>query len=401
LRKVYVTGMGIISAIGENVAANYNSLISILPGIRKNSFGLSGLQESFPLAGIELNESQLFELAKIRMRRGYSRTALLGIIAAREALNYSRLTAENMEGVGIISGTSVGGMDKTEIYYSEMQNDRNNSIYLTSHDCGDLTEKIAQALKINGYLSTISTACSSSANAILMGAKLIKHKKLEKVIVGGSDSLTSFTVNGFNSLMILSKNECKPFDEHRDGINLVEGAAYLVLESEGSVIYRGGKILCELLGFGNACDAFHQTAMSADGAGPYLSMQQALGSSQLVPEQIDYINAHGTGTPNNDLSELTAVKRIFKDKVPPFSSTKQFTGHCLGASGGIEAVFSILSILKNMVLPNLNFSTPMKEINLSPVTEISFEMPVRNVLSNSFGFGGNNTSLIFSKRVEY
>lgn len=400
MRKVYVTGIGVISAIGKDVAANYQSLIAMRPGIQTKSFGLPYLQECFPLAGIEMNNSQLFELAEMRKRRGYSRTALLGIIAAKEALSTLDLTEENLQETGIISGTSVGGMDKTESHYSLMKQDRINSIHLTSHDCGDLTEKIAQALNIYGYLSTISTACSSAANAIMVGAKLIKYNKLERLIAGGSDSLTSFTVNGFNSLTILSKTMCKPFDEHRDGINLGEGAAYIVLESEESVIRRGGKILCELQGYGNACDAFHQTAMSADGAGPFLSMQEALKSAELAAEKIDYINAHGTGTSNNDLSELIAVEKIFKDKVPSFSSTKQYTGHCLGASGGIEAVFSILSILNKVVFPNLNFSTPMKEINLSPVVNVSFETPIRNVLSNSFGFGGNNTSLIFSKRVE-
>ena len=399
MAKVYITGIGIISAIGKNSGECYSSLLESKSGIRNDNINLPYLHENFPLAFIDASNAQLSELAGIRYRRSYSRTALLGIIAAKEAYKHAGLE-KGTRGLGVISGTSVGGMDRTEIHYNDMGGNRNESIYLTGHDCGDHTEKIAHSLNINGYITTLSTACSSAANAIMLAAKLIKQKKLNVVIAGGADSLTSFTVNGFNSLKVLSKENCKPFDDNRQGITLGEGAGYVVVESEESVIKRGAKILCEISGYGNACDAFHQTAMSANGDGPYLSMKHALACSKINPSDVDYINAHGTGTQNNDLSELKAIIDLFGEYEIPFSSTKQFTGHCLGASGGIEAVISILSIMNNKIWPNLNSSVPMKEFNRVPVQKVISEKTVKHVLSNSFGFGGNNTSLVFSKKDE-
>jgi 3-oxoacyl-[acyl-carrier-protein] synthase-1 len=196
--------------------------------------------------------------------------------------------------------------------------------------------------------------------------------------------------------MILDKDHCKPFDAERRGINLGEGAAYLVLESKESLAKSNRKPLCELKGWANANDAYHQTASSPDGNGAYLAISKAIIKSGLNPEDIDYINAHGTGTDNNDLSEGIAIERIFGNKVPPISSTKPLTGHTLGASGAIEAVLSVLAIQNKLIYPNLNFDTKIHELSFTPNTELRTNAIVRNVLSNSFGFGGNNTSLIFS-----
>jgi 3-oxoacyl-[acyl-carrier-protein] synthase-1 len=231
----------------------------------------------------------------------------------------------------------------------------------------------------------------------MLGARMIKNNQLDRVIVGGADSLTKFTINGFKTLMILDKDLCRPFDENRNGLILGEGAAYLVLESEKEVRKTGKKVYAELKGYANANDAFHQTASSPEGKGAFLAMKQAIDISQLTEKDIDYINVHGTGTMNNDLSEGRALERLFQNKVPPLSSTKSYTGHTLAACGSIEAVYSVLSIQKNTIFPNLHFQTQMKELSFSPVTELRENITVTNVLSNSFGFGGNNTSLIFSK----
>ena len=204
-------------------------------------------------------------------------------------------------------------------------------------------------------------------------------------------------MNGFNSLMILDKNHCKPFDENRNGLNLGEGAAYLVLESEESAIKNNRKIYCELRGYGNACDAFHQTASSPDGYGAWLAMKKALDTAHLSPEEISYINVHGTGTQNNDLSEGKAVEKLFGDAIPPLSSTKAFTGHTLGAAGAVEAVLASLAITNGLIYPNLNFSEKMKELNFLPNIKLIKNATVNHVLSNSFGFGGNNSTLIFSR----
>jgi 3-oxoacyl-[acyl-carrier-protein] synthase-1 len=285
-------------------------------------------------------------------------------------------------------------MDRTELNYRNYHLGPPYSNFVLTHDCGYHTEKIAARLGFRDMVSTISTACSSSANSIMFGARLIKHGMLDRVVAGGTDSLSKFTLNGFNTLMILDKQHCRPFDKSRVGLNLGEGAAFLVLESEAAL--TGRTPLCELTGYANANDAYHQTASSPDGYGPFLSMSQALQFARLNPGDIDYINAHGTGTDNNDLTEGIAIERIFGENVPMVSSTKPFTGHTLGAAAAVEAVISILCIRNSMVVPNLNFREKIDELHFEPVKEIRFDSPLRHVLSNSFGFGGNDSTLIFS-----
>ena len=260
------------------------------------------------------------------------------------------------------------------------------------HDCAASTKAICNYCNINGYSTTISTACSSSANAIIKGYNLLKHGVLDAVIVGGCDALSAFTLNGFKSLMILDKELCKPFDERRAGLNLGEGAGYIVLQREEDC----NKKYCRLSGFANTNDAFHQTASSENGEGAYLAMNKALSMAGLYPESIDYINAHGTGTPNNDLTESIAISRIFNQNMPLICSTKSYTGHTLAASGGIEAVFSILSIKEGFVPESLNFAVPMHN-GVIPNTTLH-RQEINTVLSNSFGFGGNCSTLIFSKQ---
>ena len=298
---------------------------------------------------------------------------------------------------GFISGTSVGGMDLSEQLYIPFQNgDNSNNSLFGYHSSGTGSVEIAKYLGLNGYVNTISTACSSATNAILMGARMIRNGILDRVVVGGTDSISEFTVNGFSSLMIYDEELCKPFDDARKGINLGEGAAYLVLESEKSIAHSKSIPLVRLSGWGCASDAFHQTASSPEGKGAVLAMQEALDKSELAPSDINYINAHGTATPNNDLSESVAFKKVFGENIPAFSSTKGFTGHTLAASGAIEAVLAVLAIQKGYIYPNLNYSKPIQETQLIPVQTFSEGNDVQHVLSNSFGFGGNNSSLIFS-----
>ena len=303
--------------------------------------------------------------------------------------------------IGFISATSVGGMDLSEHFYESFKKNPGQGRLreVISHDCGASTELIASYLGINDFITTISTACSSAANAIMLGARMIKHGLLDAAIVGGTDALCRFTLNGFNSLMILDKTHCRPFDRSRTGLNLGEGAGYLVLQPESSLQRTP---YCELSGYANTNEAYHQTGSSPEGNGAFLSMSEAIASSGVSPEEIDYINVHGTGTPGNDASEGMALRRIFGEHVPPFSSVKAFIGHTLGASEGIEAVYSVLSIDKGMIYPNLNFTEAMPEteqksgIGLIPETSFQEGIPIRHVLSNSFGFGGNDSSLLFS-----
>ena len=220
---------------------------------------------------------------------------------------------------------------------------------------------------------------------------------LDVVVAGGTDALTKFTLNGFNTLMILDEQLCQPFDDNRRGLNLGEGAGYVVLVSEKVAASLTKKPAVKLSGYCNANDAYHQTASSPDGNGSFLAMTGALKKSGLQPSDIDYINLHGTGTQSNDIAEGTAIQRLFSGAYPKMSSTKSFTGHTLGACGGIEAVFSILAIKHGMMFPNLRLQTPMKELAFTPITKLIKNIAINHVLSNSFGFGGNCSSLIFSK----
>jgi len=396
-QKIAITGMGIISSIGNNVEENFISLTTGKHGISDIQLFETRHKGNIKTGEIKLSNEELVHKLQLNENNNATRTTLLGMVAAKEAVESAGISDINEYKTGLISSTSVGGMDITEKYFYTYEDFPEKQKYIDSHDAGNSSLAIADFLDLKGMVSTISTACSSAANAIMMGAKLIKNDVLDRVIVGGTDSLSKFTLNGFNTLMILTDSYNTPFDNDRKGLNLGEAAAFIVLESDEVVKKENKKVLAYLSGYGNANDAHHQTASSENGQGAYLAMEKALKVSGLDKENIDYINVHGTATPNNDLSEGIAMIRIFgENKVPEFSSTKAFTGHTLAAAAGIEAVYSILAMQHNVIFPNLNFKTKMEEFDLKPVTELK-EKNINHVLSNSFGFGGNCSTLIFSK----
>jgi 3-oxoacyl-[acyl-carrier-protein] synthase-1 len=396
-KGVAITGMGIISAIGNTVEENYTSLLNNKTAISSIDNILTIHSDVIKVGEIKKNNKELSDLLQLPDDNNFSRTAMLGVFAAKQAINNAGITSINEYKTGLISATSVGGMDMTERYYYDYFDNKEIVKYISCNDGGDVAHKIANELGLKGMVTTISTACSSAANAIMLGARLINSGKLDRVVVGGSDALAKFTINGFKTLMILSDGYNMPFDNDRKGLNLGEAAAFLVLESDEIVIKENKKVLARVSGFGNANDAFHQTASSENGDGAFLAMEKAFQVANLKPEQIGYINVHGTATPNNDLSEGRALARIFgEENVPEFSSTKPFTGHTLAAAAAIEAVYSVLAIQNNVVFPNLNFKTKMEEFNLIPQTTLK-NKNIDHVLSNSFGFGGNCSTLIFSK----
>lgn len=398
-KGVAITGMGIISAIGNSVEENYFSLLNNKIGISKIQNIQTIHEDVIKVGEIKKTNEQLITELNLSADNNFSRTAMIGVIAAKQAVQNAGITSINEYKTGLISATSVGGMDTTERFYNEYPSKPETVKYIECHEGGDVSQKIAEELGLIGIVTTISTACSSAANSIMLGARLIKSGKLDRVIVGGTDALAKFTINGFKTLMILSDDYNTPFDNDRKGLNLGEAAAFLVLESDEIVKKENKKVLARVSGYGNSNDAYHQTASSENGDGAFLAMQKAFQVSGLKPEQIDYINVHGTATPNNDLSEGRALNRIYiENKVPDFSSTKPFTGHTLAAAAAIEAVYSVLAIQNNVVFPNLNFKTPMQEFDLKPQTTLKHKN-IDHVLSNSFGFGGNCSTLIFSKSL--
>lgn len=388
--RIYVTGYGVISSIGENVEDTLLALKSEKTGIKQ---GQKPYTERFKVGEISWTNQELIE--RFGLTQNASRTAILGMIAAKEAFKEHVLTSDIR--TGLISGTSVGGMDVSEVAYKDFLRDKSDDLNVyKNHSSGTTSEQIARELGIKGYVNTISTACSSAANSIMLGARMLLSGQLDRVVVGGTDGLSQFTIAGFRSLMIFDEEWCRPFDETRKGINLGEGAAFLVLETEETIQKTGKKPLAVLSGWANASDAYHQTASSPEGYGATLAMKNALKVAKLNPGDIDYINAHGTATPNNDLSESHGIKTIFGSAVPPFSSTKSYTGHTLAASGGIEAVFAILALRNGILLPNLNFGQAIEETGLVPVKQYSEGHTIKHILSNSFGFGGNNSTIILS-----
>jgi len=397
--RIAITGVGIVSSIGMNKEENLESLKANKHSISRVSLIDTKLKNSVFVGEIKKSNEQLAEILGLSPEHNFSRTSMLGALAAKEAINDAGIKPENDEMCGFINATSVGGMDMTEKIFNEFISENTFSQFIELQNSGVNTQNIIKHLSIDGYSCTISTACSSAANAIILGARMIKSGRLERVIVGGMDALCKFTLNGFNTLMILSDELNSPFDNNRKGLNLGEGAAYLVMESEESCIQRNKTPLGYLAGYSNTNDAFHQTASSEYGEGAYLAMTKALNNANLNPNQIDYINVHGTATPNNDLSEGRALLKVFDNNVPLFSSTKPFTGHTLAAAASIEAVFCLFSLSENCIFPNLNFSNKMSEFDLTPVTEQK-SIEINTLLSNSFGFGGNCSSLIFTKKKD-
>jgi 3-oxoacyl-(acyl-carrier-protein) synthase len=393
--NIYITGMGCISALGSEIDQTLYKLQNEKSGLTYMDFVETQYNQKFVAGEIKMSNQDLANRLGITQKIP-TRTSLLGLWAAQQALNQSGIEmADKSYKTGFISASTVGGMVNTERHFQNFLNGTNQEHFVSSNDMGDSTEYIANALKIRNFVTTINTACASSLNAIILGTRLIKQGILDRVIVGGTDSLCKFTINGFNALMLLDTEACLPFDARRKGINLGEGAAYLVIESE-KVIKDKNKILAKISGYGSSNDAYHQTASSPNGYGLQLAMKAALKTASLSTKDINYLNAHGTATPNNDLTEGWAIKETFTEGIS-FSSTKSFTGHTLAASGSIEAVFSILSINNNFMPANLGFHEAIEEHGLIPISTTQKGVSLKHIMSNSAGMGGSCSSIIFSK----
>jgi len=391
--KVFVTGMGLISALGNDVKENLGSLQNTKTGIGKANYLHSNYTSNILFGEVKKSNSQLISSSDSSAEIGLTRTTLLAYHAILESISDAQLSSNEIRSfdTGFISSSTVEGMTNGDELYSDVSNINQPSDYMHSFGAGEHLCRVVKKLNIKGYTASINTACSSSANAIMLGARLIKSGRLKRVIVGGTDALAKFTVNGFNSLMILSDEACRPFDKDRKGLNLGEGAGYLVLEAESNCLNK--KKYAEIKGYGNSNDAHHPSATSPEANGPRKAMTRAIENANVRPSEIEYINAHGTGTVNNDETELFAFKEVF-GKIPPYNSTKSYTGHTLAASGAIESILSILSMQENELYPSLNCTSP---IGPTPINKIIDRIHLNIIMSNSFGFGGNCTSLIFQK----
>lgn len=394
-----ITGAGAISAAGPRLAdlraALHGESTCIGPlslfdttGLRVHIAGEARLPSGSPL---------LSRQARVRA----SRSDRFALAALEEALALSGLDLERIdrERIGVAIGSSTGGMFETETYYQRRLRGERAGRYascLAAAAVSSPADLVASAVRAAGPRLAPSTACSSGANAIAFALFWIRAGLADVVIAGGTDSLTRTTFTGFHSLQALSGEPCRPFDGKRQGLSLGEGAGIMVLESEAHAVARGAPPLAELAGAGLSCDASHTTAPHPEGRGAVQALRRALADAQVRPEDVDYVNAHGTGTPQNDMIETRALKSVLGEHARrvPVSSTKSIVGHLLGAAGAIEAVATLLAIEEQFVPPTLNWAEPDAECDLDYVPTRGHFAPVRVAVSNSYGFGGNNTTLV-------
>lgn len=390
--SIAVTGIGIVSAIGVGVSETLAALRSGSSGIGTMRH-LASTHTELPVGEVKMSNDDMRQRLGIASERLVSRTALLGAMAIKEAVAGRQLAGRCY----VVSGTTVGGMDVTERIFKHIDDSDDMLRYISKHDCGSNTQEMVQLAGLDCEACTVSTACSSALNAIMLGCEMLCNGEADVVIAGGTEALSLFHLNGFNSLMILDHERCRPFDKMRAGLNLGEGAAYLVLQRTDDVDATEAKAY--ITGYGNKCDAFHQTASSDNGEGAFLAMTEALRMAGLQPCDIDYINAHGTGTPNNDASESAALRRVFAECMPPVSSTKAYTGHTTSASGAIESVISIIAMMENFLPANIGWSCQDEDC-IAPYASgmEGKEKALHHVLCNSFGFGGNDSSMVISRQ---
>jgi 3-oxoacyl-[acyl-carrier-protein] synthase-1 len=399
--RIVVTAVGIVTALGKGRDTNAQALRAGESGLRYPQFLDSIHAGEFLIGEVrQSNEDLKAALGVNPMEEGFTRTTLLAMTAMQDLVAGTDIDLLKTAPLAFINANTVGGMCEVEHLYPQFiaPGVRGSfTKYIDTFDCGESTEHTAAFFGLKPFMATISTACSSSGNALIVGARMIRQGLAQRAICGGCDAMSRFTLNGFNSLKNVDREPCRPFDGSRMGLNLGEGAGYLLLEKESNALARGAEIMAVFSGCSNTNDAYHPTAPPPDGAGAFRTMDFALEHAHLRPSDIDYINAHGTATHNNDVAEGRAIEQLWEGTPPPFSSTKPFTGHTLAAAGAVEAIFSIAALQEGFIAPNLNFSEGMEELSIRPTRECKEGMNLRHVLSNSFGFGGNNVSLIFSR----
>jgi 3-oxoacyl-[acyl-carrier-protein] synthase-1 len=397
--RIVITSAGILSAIGHGKEACFHALTHGLSGLRLSQYLISRHAADFPMGEVPFSNDELsVRLGISGGDNGYTRTSLLAMNALQNLLAGIPVAWLNSAPFAFINSTTVAGMCAVENMYADIISDQQEGLflkYIDTLDCAESTDNAIRHFALKPMAATMSTACSSSANALLLGARLIRNGLVTRALCGGCDALSRYTLNGFHALKNISKTHCRPFDQQRNGLNLGEGAGYVLLEKESDALARGADILAVLSGYSNNNDAYHPTAPAPDGSGALRTMKNALAHAGLQPEDIDFVNAHGTATLPNDVAEGRAIEQLFGGQVP-FSSTKPLTGHTLAAAGILEAIFSIWNLQENVTYPNLNFEEQMVELSIEPETK-SRHKNIKHVLSNSFGFGGNNVSLVLSK----
>jgi 3-oxoacyl-[acyl-carrier-protein] synthase II len=396
-RRVVITGMGVICATGSTVAQFLDALQEGRQGIKEITlFDSSGYPSHM---GGEIDGYDSLDFFDKRELRRLSRDDQFVLIAAREACADAELqnAAGNGERFGVCLGVGAGGMRSAEVYHRQLLNGkRPRPSLLLPFVPSYATDRLAEYFRFQGPRSSITTACSSSATSIAYGAELIKSGEADVMVCGGGEALSELTFGGFCSLQVVDPLPCRPFDARRKGLTLGEGAAVLILEYKERAQMRGARIYGELFGYSLGGEAFHITAPEKTGKEEARIMSEALQNAGVRPSEVDYINAHGTGTILNDQVETLAIKAVWGEAAYqiPVSSTKSMIGHCLGAAGGLEAVATLLAIQHHFIPPTAGFERGDQICDLDYCPQPK-DKAVRITLSNSFAFGGNCTTLVF------
>lgn len=408
-RRVVITGLGAVTPLGTGVEKTWKALCEGKSGIGLISgFDASDFQTKIAGEVKDLDPEDFFDRKRVKRMDSFVHFAMVAAIMAMEDSGLV-VTSENAERIGVVVGTGLGGLptlEKNHTLLMEKGPRKISTFFIPMMIANMAPGQIAIHFGIKGPNTCVVTACASGSHAIGDSYKLIQRGAVDAVITGGTEAtITPLNVGGFNAMKALStRNEqpekaSRPFDKDRDGFVPAEGAGIIVLEAMESALERGAKIYGEIIGYGLTSDAYHMTAPDPQGDGAARCMRMALNDAGISPGEVDYINAHGTSTPLNDVIETGAIKTVFNDhsnKVA-VSSTKSMTGHLLGAAGGVEAIFGILSIRDGIIPPTINQETPDPECDLDYTPNVARKTDVRVVISNSFGFGGTNATLVFKK----
>ena len=387
--RMVVTGLGAISSLGDDVAR----LTEALKAARS---GIAPLARFVPRA---LSPLPVAEVARIPPGEPLPVTHRLACAAGREALQDAALPSKfGRDRLAVVLGTTTGGIGHSETWYLQrLAGTRAPPELLVHHPAATVGHAVAEAVQASGPCLTLSTACSSGAHALLLGADILRSGQADVVLAGGADSICLLPFLGFNSLRLLAESPCRPFDEARSGLNLGEAGAFVVLEREGHARQRGARVHAHLRGAATTCDAYHMTAPAPDGESVVRAMGLAIERAGFEPRDIAYVNAHGTATVANDVAEARALSTVFGSRPVPVSSTKSQLGHTLGAAGAIEAVVSVLAVRDGFLPPTITTTQPFEGAPEGLVLGVSRPADVPVAMSSSFAFGGTNTVLVFAR----
>ena len=408
-RRVVVTGIGVISPLGTGIEKNWKRILEGRSGIRRiTKFDATNFPVQIAGEVPDFNPDDFIEKKEIKKMDTFIQYALAASIMAQKDAGLE-ITSDNAERVGVYIGSGIGGLPAIEHWHSILKEkgpDRITPFFIPMVLINLASGQVSIRLGAKGPNTCAVTACATGTHSIGDAYNLIRNGEADAMVAGGTEStITPLCIAGFNAMKALSTNNAepqkasRPFDKNRDGFIVAEGAGVIVLEEAESAKKRGARIYAEIIGYGMNADAYHMTTPSPDGEGAERCISLAIKSAQINPHEVDYINAHGTSTYYNDLYETMAVKTVFKEhaKKLAISSTKSMTGHLLGAAGGVEAVFTALSLYQGIMPPTINYENPDPECDLDYVPNKAREKKIKIAISNSFGFGGTNAALVFKK----